>query len=286
MGKLHMRDSIVDIVTSFRKPFFSLENYLEQSFAYPVALSRRNSNCEEAAACESQNEISIKEVSCKIGQDKILDRINMRFLPKKKYLVLGDQDSGVDALLSILTKNIQSYEGTVTINKNNLKKLSTNKLSKALSLISKETLTVGGSVSQNTQLKENYNAEIIRESLGKVGIFTKDEGDPRMESNYNIEEDGKRLSVARALMNHSSILILDETSSSERNESDFEVEEMILNMREMTVLTISHRLSKSLMGKYDRIFVMENGSIVEEGSFSELLLNHDRFYRSYVSSEI
>jgi len=99
------------------------------------------------------------------------------------------------------------------------------------------------------------------------------------------DKEKKKISIARALVNNSSILILDETAGSEKNTSDYEIEELILNMREMTVLSVSHRITKSLMDKYDKVFVIDKGIVVEEGTFSELLPNNDYFYNLYVSNE-
>jgi len=285
MSMLHVKEKILYVVTSIRSPVLLEESHKRQSFAYPKAPGRRNFNYEEAAVSGSQKELTITDLSCKIGQDKILDSLNMSFLPKKNYLILGDKDSGVDILLGILTKKIQFYEGTVTINENNLRKINRNKLSGELSLISKDIPIEEGDYFHNVILSKNFSKEKVMENLGRVGLLNKEEGDLRMEREEYTEGERKRISVARALMNHSSILILDETAGSEKNESDYELEELILNMREMTVLSISHKLTKSLMEKYDRIFIMDRGSVVEEGSFSELLLNNDQFYKSYVSTE-
>ncbi|MFH5834900.1 ATP-binding cassette domain-containing protein [Proteiniclasticum sp. C24MP] len=285
MSMLHVKEKIVNVVTSIRNPVLLEERYLEQSLTYPMALVRRNFSYEEAAGTGRQKELSISELCFRRGQEKVLDRVSMSFLPRKKYLILGNEDSGVDALLGILTKRIQSYEGTVTVKEKNLKRISRSRLSGELSLISKDIPVLEGDYYRNVVLSQNCDKETVRENLGRVGLLTKEEGDHRMERNEFTEDDRKRISVARALMNHSSILILDETAGSEKNESDYELEELILNMREMTVLSISHKLTKSLMEKYDRIFIMDKGSIVEEGSFSELLLNNDHFYKSYVSSE-
>lgn len=285
MSMLHMKEKILYVVTSIRNPVLLEESYYEQSSVYPMAPGRRNFKYEEAAVPGSQKEFTITDLCYIIGQDKILDNLNMSFLPKKKYLILGDKYSGVDVLLGILTKKIQFYEGAVTINNKNLRKINRNKLSGELSLISKDIPIEEGDFFHNVVLSKKFAKEKVRENLGRVGLLTREEGDITMERQEFTEGERKRISVARALMNHSSILILDETAGSEKNESDYELEELILNMREMTVLSISHKLTKSLMEKYDRIFIMDKGSVVEEGSFSELLLNNDQFYKSYVSSE-
>jgi ATP-binding cassette subfamily C protein len=124
--------------------------------------------------------------------------------------------------------------------------------------------------------------------MGKVGLTEKNDHQEELQleriDEYT-DNEKKKISIARALVNNSSILILDETAGSEKNTSDYEIEELILNMREMTVLSVSHRITKSLMDKYDKVFVIDKGIVVEEGTFSELLLNNDYFYNLYVSNE-
>ncbi len=102
------------------------------------------------------------------------------------------------------------------------------------------------------------------------------------EEEYSLQEK-RRTSIAKALVRNSSILVYDESDKSSK--SDFEVEELILNMREMTVLSVSRQITKSLMEKYDKIFVLDQECLVEEGTFSELLIHNEYFQNLYVSNE-
>ncbi len=96
-------------------------------------------------------------------------------------------------------------------------------------------------------------------------------------------KDQRKTSIAKALVRNSSILVYEESEESPKN--DFEVEELILNMREMTVLSVSRQMTKSLMEKYDKIFVLDHECLVEEGTFNELLLHNEYFHNLYVSNE-
>lgn len=106
--------------------------------------------------------------------------------------------------------------------------------------------------------------------------------------NSNRETDLRskpRTSIAEALVRHSSILVIDPMEESSIVPTKFAVEELILNMREMTVLSVSRKMSKSLMEKYDKIFVLDQESQVEEGTFNDLLMNNDYFHHLFVSNE-
>ncbi len=284
MSILHAREKWFNVVSSMNYAF--KESYAAHERIYPLAPDRRNFDFEEAADHADQKSICMRKVNCIKEKKKILKDITIDIEPKKKYLVLGDEESGTEDLIRILTKDETSYEGNISIKDMDLRMIEDHLLRREISLISSSIPVIRGSLFDNVTIHGKYDWMKVRDSMGKVGLLNlENENGEVLEAEELSDIDKKRISIARALVNHSSILILDETAGSENNEQDYEIEELILNMREMTVLSISHRLTKSLMEKYDRIFILDQGHIVEEGTFSELLLNNDYFYNRYVSSE-
>ncbi len=284
MSILHAREKWFNVVSSMNYAF--KESYAAHERIYPLAPDRRNFDFEEAADHADQKSICMRKVNCIKEKKKILKDITIDIEPKKKYLVLGDEESGTEDLIRILTKEETSYEGNISIKDMDLRMIENHLLRREISLISSSIPVIRGSLFDNVTIHGKYDWMKVRDSMGKVGLLNlENENGEVLEAEELSDIDKKRISIARALVNHSSILILDETAGSENNEQDYEIEELILNMREMTVLSISHRLTKSLMEKYDRIFILDQGHIVEEGTFSELLLNNDYFYNRYVSSE-
>jgi len=284
MSILHDREKWFNVVSSMNYAF--KESYAAHERIYPLAPDRRNFDFEEAADHADQKSICMRKVNCIKEKKKILKDITIDIEPKKKYLVLGDEESGTEDLIRILTKEETSYEGNISIKDMDLRIIEDHLLRREISLISSSIPVIRGSLFDNVTIHGKYDWMKVRDSMGKVGLLNlENENGEVLEAEELSDIDKKRISIARALVNHSSILILDETAGSENNEQDYEIEELILNMREMTVLSISHRLTKSLMEKYDRIFILDQGHIVEEGTFSELLLNNDYFYNRYVSSE-
>lgn len=91
----------------------------------------------------------------------------------------------------------------------------------------------------------------------------------------------QRLSIARALIRKTPILLLDEATSSLDNQVTTEIENSILEIQDLTVLVVTHKLNKIMLKKYNRILFMKNGVIVEDGSFDNLMDRKGEFYKLF-----
>ena len=91
----------------------------------------------------------------------------------------------------------------------------------------------------------------------------------------------QRVAIARALIQQMPILMLDEGTSALDLQTAYDIEKTLLDIDELTVITITHKLSEEILTHYDEIIVMEQGQIVEAGSFKELLKAQGAFYELY-----
>ena len=220
----------------------------------------------------------------------VLNDINMNIEKGKKYLIIGADGSGKSTLLDILLKKNRDYIGNVFLGKEDLKKVKSADLHNIISVVSSNVPILNDTIYNNVAMNSKDNDRKVWDSMGKVGLRNNKENLVNAENGTDLSEsfsngDKKKISIARALVKNSSILVIDETTESSDSKVDYEIEELILNMREMTVLTFSRKLSKSLIDKYDKIFVLDQGKLVEEGTFSELLLNNEYFYKMYFANE-
>jgi len=220
----------------------------------------------------------------------VLNDINMNIEKGKKYLIIGADGSGKSTLLDILLKKNKDYIGNVFIGKDDLKKVKPSDLNNTISVVSSNVPVLNDTIYNNVAMSSNDNDRKVWDSMGKVGLRNNNEnlvnaGNGTDSSESFSNGDKKKISIARALVKNSSILVIDETTESSDSKVDYEIEELILNMREMTVLSFSRKLSKSLIDKYDKIFVLDHGRLVEEGTFSDLLLNNEYFYKMYFANE-
>ena len=90
----------------------------------------------------------------------------------------------------------------------------------------------------------------------------------------------QRIALARLFLRNKTMTFLDEITSGLDNETACEIEKRLLD-EDMTIISITHRYNKSLMQKYNEIIVMDNGKIVEKGSFDELIAKGSVFYNLY-----
>jgi ABC-type multidrug transport system fused ATPase/permease subunit len=88
----------------------------------------------------------------------------------------------------------------------------------------------------------------------------------------------QRIAVARALIRHKPILILDEGTSAVDMQTAYDIESKLLAIDDLTLITITHNLSENLLERYDQIIFMEDGIIAEIGNLTELLSKHAGFY--------
>ena len=79
---------------------------------------------------------------------------------------------------------------------------------------------------------------------------------------------------------HQNVYMFDKTLNLD-SKTAFEIEDTLLNIDDLTVITITHKLIDNILGRYDEIIVMDNGKIVEQGSFSKLMDKQGEFYELY-----
>ena len=92
------------------------------------------------------------------------------------------------------------------------------------------------------------------------------------------------MSIARALLRETPVLLLDEATASLDNETSFAVTQAILDLSGLTRLVVTHRLDSALLKQYDGIFVLRNGRLIEQGGFDALMDEKGYFYSLYTLS--
>ena len=92
------------------------------------------------------------------------------------------------------------------------------------------------------------------------------------------DDKSKKIAIARALLKQKEIIFIDEGTSNLDNLSAYEIEKIILDNKAM-IISITHHLKKELLEKYDEILVLDQGKIIESGSYNELIANQQLFYQ-------
>ena len=234
-----------------------------------------------------KNTLSFENVSFSYGdeKDKVLNNINFQINKGEILALVGPSGAGKSTLVDLIPRFYDTLSGSIKIDGKDIKELKINSLRSLMGIVTQETFLFDDSVKANIAYGvENISDDKIKDAAiaANAHEFIKE-----LPDGYNtiIGERGvslsggqkQRIAIARAIVKNPPILILDEATSSLDSESEKHVQSAIENlMSERTVFVIAHRLST--VHNANKILVLENGQIVQEGKHDELV-NIDGLYK-------
>lgn len=232
-------------------------------------------------------EITIQHVDFAYGAgDDVLHDINLKIKPGETIALVGESGSGKTTIAKLLMGFYPVKVGSIKINQYNINDINKETLRNKISYISQESFFFSGSIKENLQFaRKGATLEEMTDVCRKAQIHDFIQQQP-LGYDTPLEEKGsnlsggqrQRLSIARAFLRNPEILIMDEATSSldsiTENAIQSTLEECTSNV---TTIVIAHRLST--IQKCDRIYVLENGRIAEEGCHDELLHRKGFYYR-------
>ena len=210
-------------------------------------------------------------------QKRIFDGFNLKIENGEKVGIVGLSGNGKTTLINLLQRAYEIQEGQILIGGIDIKKITQQSLHKNLAIIPQETVLFHRSIRDNITFgTENISERRIKNAAKKACadefIKALPDGYDSMVGDRGCKLSGgerQRIAIARAILRHSPILILDEATSSLDSESESIVAEAIDNLLgKQTVIAVAHRLST--LKNMDRIIYLEQGKVAESGTFSEL----------------
>ncbi|MES3031805.1 MAG: ABC transporter ATP-binding protein [Patescibacteria group bacterium] len=212
------------------------------------------------------------------GGNSVLKDFNLDIAPGERIGLVGHSGAGKSTITKLLLRFADTTEGDIIIDGQNIKNISQNDLRSVISYVPQESILFHRTIRENIAYSRPNatNEEII--SVAKKAHA--DEFVSKLPNGYStlVGERGiklsggerQRIAIARAMLKDSPILVLDEATSSLDSISESYIQDAFNElMRQKTTIVIAHRLST--IQKMDRIIVLENGKIVEEGTHKELL---------------
>ncbi|WBB28935.1 ABC transporter ATP-binding protein [Parvimonas micra] len=249
-------------------------------------------NVETTEIKDFNNKISLNDVSFKYDDKKVLENINFDFEKGKKYALVGLSGSGKSTLMKLISKRIKANEGKIYIYGTDLDEISRNSIINLISTINQNVFLFKGSIYDNiTLFSRDYSEEkvkdvILKAELGKYldRLYDKE----LISENANNLSGGEkqRISIARSLIKDTKIILADEILSSLDNEIAFSIEKGLLELENITLISVTHRLIKENLKQYDKILVLKDGKIEEKGNFEELMSFDSYFKKLYTISEV
>lgn len=241
-----------------------------------------------------KNSIEFKKVEFSYNDNnkKVLKDISFKINKNEKVALVGLSGSGKSTILKLLLNYYDNFSGNIIIDSVDIRNICKPNLYKTISIIHQNVFLFETSIKNNITLFSEYKKETIENIVDICGLRKLIDSLPNGLETI-IDENGsnlsggekQRIALSRALIKNTPILALDEFNSSLDNETSYKLENEILSIDNLTCITITHKLQKKILNKYDKIIVLKEGEITEIGTFEELIRNKGYFYNLYTVQE-
>ena len=241
----------------------------------------------------NNGDIIFKNVSFSYEKDKqILNNINLKFSGKKMTALVGHSGAGKSTILNLIPRFYNAESGDIIIDNKSIYQSSIHSLRKNISLVSQDITLFDDTVKNNiayanldasmeeiiSAAKQSYADEFINQLPNKYDTIIGENG-VRLSGG-----EKQRISIARALLKESPIILLDEATSSLDADTEYKIQKAIAYLVQgRTTIVIAHRLSTIINS--EKIIVLNSGKIENEGSHEELLLKSD-IYKNFYEQQI
>tara|TARA_Y100000591_G_scaffold304793_1_gene301749 strand:+ start:102 stop:1838 length:1737 start_codon:yes stop_codon:yes gene_type:complete len=227
-----------------------------------------------------------------IEEANTLNNINLEFNGGMMTSLVGHSGSGKSTILNLIPRFYDAQSGDIKIDKQSIYKGTLKSLRKEISMVNQETTLFDDTITNNIKYaNENASDQEIYD-VAKLSFC--DEFINNLPKKYEtlIGENGvrlsggekQRLSIARAMLKKSSIILLDEATSSLDSETENKIQEALKVLtKDKTTIVIAHRLSTILNS--NNIYVIDSGSVVDSGKHNDLM-EKSELYRSFYEKQI
>ena len=224
------------------------------------------------------------------SERQVLKDFTLRVKEGEKLILLGASGSGKSSILKLLMGIEGSQRGEISIGNRQLSTLSEESLFRSISYIQQEVFIFDGSIYENITLFQKYSEEEMELAIEKSGLknLISEKG-----LDYPCGENGaalsggerQRINIARSLLRKTPILLADEITAALDKENSYLVLDSLLSLENITEILVLHDLDSRILSRVDRICVLKEGEIVEEGIFSELMEKKGYFYSLFTMEQ-
>ena len=262
-------------------PIIDQKNSIHDSFdAKPVYIKNSNINFQNV------------NFSYEINEGKTLNSINLNFEGGKMTSLVGHSGSGKSTIMNLIPRFYDVQSGGIFIDNQSIYKVTIKSLREQISMVSQETTLFDDTIKNNIKYaRENASDDEI---YHVANLSFCEEFINNLPNKYEtlIGENGvrlsggekQRLSIARAMLKKSSVILLDEATSSLDSETETKIQEALnILTKNKTTIVIAHRLSTILNS--NNIYLIDSGKVIENGKHEDLM-NKSELYRSFYEKQI
>ena len=222
------------------------------------------------------------------NEEQVLNAINLKFNSGKMTSLVGHSGSGKSTILNLIPRFYDAQSGDIIIDNQSIYQKKIQSLRKEISMVSQETTLFDDTIMNNIKYAREDATDEEVYKVAKLSFC--EEFINNLPNKYEtlIGEDGvrlsggekQRLSIARAMLKKSSIILLDEATSSLDSETESKIQEALnILTKDRTTIVIAHRLSTILNS--NNIYVIDAGKMIANGKHEDLLKNSEKYKNFY-----
>ena len=253
---------------------------------------KNSNNAKPLSIKNAQINFNNLNFSYEIEEGKTLESVNLEFEGGKMTSLVGHSGSGKSTILNLIPRFYEAQSGDISIDGQSIYNVTIESLRNEISMVSQETTLFDDTIKNNIKYgRENATDEEVFQAA-KLSYC--DEFISNLPNKYEtlIGENGvrlsggekQRLSIARAMMKKSSIILLDEATSSLDSETESKIQNALkILTKDKTTIVIAHRLSTILSS--NNIYVIDSGKIIDHGKHEKLIIN-SKLYKNFYEKQI
>ena len=216
-------------------------------------------------------------------ESHVLKDLDVQFDAGKSYAIVGGSGSGKSTLLNLLMGSSSNYQGEICIDGVSIKNIESESLYQLMTSVQQNVFVFNDTIRNNVTMFHEFPDKEVTLALERSGLseLIEKRGEDFVcgENGANLSGgERQRISIARALLRKSPILLVDEATAALDAATARAVSFSILNLVGMTRIVVTHRLEEAILRRYDKILVMKNGTICEQGNFDTLMQQKGQFY--------
>ncbi len=277
---------IIEFAEQFQRGMTGIERFLQimdadiEIFDEPGAVELK----------EPEGDIVFEDVNFEYPDDhnQVFSHLNLSIQAGEKVAIVGPSGGGKTTLCNLIPRFYDVSAGRITLDGKDIKSFTLKSLRKSIGIVQQDVYLFSGTVFENIAYgRTGASKEEVMEAAKRAGahefIMELRDGYETYVGERGVKLSGgqkQRISIARVFLKNPPIIILDEATSALDNESEFEVAKSLAKLSEgRTTLTIAHRLST--IRNSDRILVLTEEGIVEEGTHDALMALKGMYYHFY-----